>query len=133
MADFFNTQLFADEPGHFYGRPMLGVRSTRGRELAGLVRSCRLLWRPACIICDTARLPRDGFGYKVSSPGPVLFAARASGLNGRPFTMLNSEAWSPTLSSGSRKLAALNENVRTGVQLTEGSARYAGRPVDPAV
>ncbi len=110
LADFFNTQVSQTTLDDFNGRPMLVFRSTpedswqkvakQAIDVFGaltflFVLSPFFLFFAICI--------------KVSSPGPILFRQRRSGLNGRPFTMLKFRSMVTNAEQRKAELQALNE------------------------
>ncbi|HCV98018.1 MAG TPA: exopolysaccharide biosynthesis polyprenyl glycosylphosphotransferase, partial [Verrucomicrobiales bacterium] len=71
-----------------HGVPLLVFHTTPAASLQGLAKQgidfvgaffMLLLLSPVMLICALA--------VKFTSPGPVLFRQKRSGLNGRPFTM----------------------------------------------
>ncbi len=92
MADFFKTQISRTTVDEFYGRPMIVFRSTPeeswqkvGKNLIDFSGALSLLVLITFII---PIIPFVALAVKLSSPGPILFRQRRSGLNGQPFEML---------------------------------------------
>jgi len=89
MADFFNTHVSQTTLDDFNGRPMLVFRSTpadswqkvakNAIDMAGALFFLTLFSWAFLLIA---------LFIKATSPGPVLFRQKRSGLNGKPFTML---------------------------------------------
>ncbi len=110
LADFFNTQVSQTTLDDFNGRPMLVFRSTpedswqkvakQAIDVFGALAFLTVL-SPIFLIVAAA--------IKFSSPGPVLFRQRRSGLNGRPFTMLKFRSMVTNAEQRKAELQALNE------------------------
>lgn len=110
MADFFNTQVSQTTLDDFNGRPMLVFRSTpedswqkiakQAIDVFGALTFLLLLSWAFIIVALCIR---------VSSPGPILFRQRRSGLNGRPFTMLKFRSMVTDAEQLKVELQALNE------------------------
>ncbi|MGZ8938585.1 MAG: sugar transferase, partial [Limisphaerales bacterium] len=89
LADFFNTQVSQTTFDDLNGRPMLVFRSTpedswqrvakHALDVFGAL-AFLVFWSWAFLIIALT--------IKLTSPGPILFRQKRSGLNGKPFTML---------------------------------------------
>jgi exopolysaccharide biosynthesis polyprenyl glycosylphosphotransferase len=110
LADFFNTQVSQTTLDDFNGRPMLVFRSTPEDSWQKVAKQAidvfgamafLLVWSPVFVIVALA--------IRFSSPGPVLFRQRRSGLNGRPFTMLKFRSMVTDAEQLKVELQALNE------------------------
>ncbi len=110
LADFFNTQVSQTTFDDLNGRPMLVFRSTpedswqrvakHAIDIVGAV-SFLLVWSWAFLLIAIA--------IKLTSPGPVLFRQRRSGLNGKPFTMLKFRSMVTNAEQRKAELEVLNE------------------------
>lgn len=110
LADFFKTQISQTTVDDFYGRPMLVFRSGPetswqrvAKNIMDLVGSAFLLALLALPMLFVALL------IKLTSPGPVLFRQRRSGLNGEPFTMLKFRSMVTDAEQLKHELDVLNE------------------------
>ena len=109
-ADFFNTQIARTAVDDFHGVPLLVFHTTPTASLQGLAKQgidfvgaffMLLLLSPVMLICALA--------VKFTSPGPVLFRQKRSGLNGRPFTMFKFRSMGTNAEQRKHELAAMNE------------------------
>lgn len=110
MADFFNTQVSQTTLDDFNGRPMLVFRSTPEDSWQKVAKQAidvfgaltfLLAFSWAFIIVAAC--------IRLTSPGPILFRQRRSGLNGRPFTMLKFRSMVTDAEQLKVELQALNE------------------------
>jgi exopolysaccharide biosynthesis polyprenyl glycosylphosphotransferase len=110
LADFIKTQVSQTAADEFYGRPTLVFRC--GPEASwqrfikevfdvGAAFILIVLLAPLWLIVPIL--------LKISSPGPVFFKQRRSGLNGRPFTMLKFRTMVNNAEQLKQELAQLNE------------------------
>ena len=110
LADFFNTQLSRTTLDDFYGRPILVFRSTPEESWQGVA---KLLIDVvgAFLMLSTLAVPLliVTVWIRLSSPGPVLFRQKRSGLNGQPFTMLKFRSMVTDAEQRKQELEALNE------------------------
>jgi exopolysaccharide biosynthesis polyprenyl glycosylphosphotransferase len=110
LADFFNTQVSQTTLDDFNGRPMLVFRSTpedswqkvakHGIDIAGALLFLTFL-SPFFVLIALL--------IKFTSPGPVLFRQKRSGLNGKPFTMLKFRSMATDAEQRKAELQAINE------------------------
>jgi exopolysaccharide biosynthesis polyprenyl glycosylphosphotransferase len=110
LADFFKTQISRVSVDDFYGRPMLVFRSAPETSWQGLAKqvidvvgafvALLVLATPMLVVALLIRL---------TSPGPVLFRQRRSGLNGEPFVMLKFRSMRSDAEQLKHELEALNE------------------------
>lgn len=110
LADFFNTQVSQTTLDDFNGRPMLVFRSTPedswqkvAKQAIDVFGALAFLTILSPIFLLVALL------IKTTSPGPILFRQRRSGLNGKPFTMLKFRSMVTNAEQRKAELAALNE------------------------
>jgi len=110
LADFFNTQVSQTTLDDFNGRPMLVFRSTPEDSWQKVAKQAIDI--VGALVFLTLAAPFFLFfaiAIKLSSPGPVLFRQRRSGLNGRPFTMLKFRSMATDAEQRKAELQALNE------------------------
>lgn len=110
LADFFNTQVSQTTFDDLNGRPMLVFRSTPEDSWQKVAKHALDVCGAFAFLLVTA-LPFlfIALGIKLSSPGPVLFRQRRSGLNGKPFTMLKFRSMVTNAEQRKAELAILNE------------------------
>jgi exopolysaccharide biosynthesis polyprenyl glycosylphosphotransferase len=111
VADFFKTQISRTVLDDFYGRPVLVFRTTPEaswqsvlKQLLDMVGAVLLL----VITGPTILLPA-ALAIKLTSPGPVLFRQRRSGLNGHPFMIYKFRSMVTNAEQLKHELAAMNE------------------------
>ena len=110
LADFFNTQVSQTTFDDLNGRPMLVFRSTpedswqkvakHALDVFGAL-AFLIFWSWAFFIIALT--------IKLTSPGPILFRQKRSGLNGKPFTMLKFRSMVTNAEQRKHELAVLNE------------------------
>jgi exopolysaccharide biosynthesis polyprenyl glycosylphosphotransferase len=110
LADFFNTQVSQTTLDDFNGRPMLVFRSTPEDSWQKVAKQAIDVFGALALMLLTSPIFLIvGIAIKASSPGPILFRQRRSGLNGRPFTMLKFRSMVTNAEQRKAELAALNE------------------------
>jgi exopolysaccharide biosynthesis polyprenyl glycosylphosphotransferase len=110
LADFFKTQLSKTVLESFIERPTLVFRSTPedswqavAKHAMDTVGALLLLWLLAFPFVVIALLIR------ITSPGPVFFRQKRSGLNGKPFTMYKFRSMVNDAEQRKHEFARLNE------------------------
>ena len=110
LADFFNTQVSQTTIDDLNGRPMLVFRSTPEDSWQRVAKQAidvfgafafLVLFAPVFILFALL--------IKITSPGPILFRQRRSGLNGKPFTMLKFRSMVTNAEQRKAELEVLNE------------------------
>lgn len=89
LADFYKTSVAKAAFDDLLGTPTLVVRSTPAASWQLLCKA--VIDRAgalALLILGAPLLAATALGIRLTSPGPVLFRQRRSGLHGKPFTML---------------------------------------------
>jgi exopolysaccharide biosynthesis polyprenyl glycosylphosphotransferase len=110
LADFFNTQVSQTTMDDFNGRPMLVFRSTPEDSWQKLAKQAiDVFGALAFLLFLSPVFLLIALGIKMTSPGPILFRQRRSGLNGRPFTMLKFRSMVTNAEQRKAELQALNE------------------------
>ena len=109
-ADFFNTQIARTAVDDFHGVPLLVFHSAPTASLQGLTKKAidfagalamLVLLSPVFLLCALL--------VKITSPGPILFRQKRSGINGRPFTMYKFRSMGTNAEQRKHELAAMNE------------------------
>lgn len=110
VADFFKAEISRTSFDDFYGWPVLVFRSTPdsswprvAKQAIDTVGSFLLLVFGAPFFGLIALL------IKSTSPGPVLFRQKRSGVNGRPFTLYKFRTMVTNAEQLKHELAAMNE------------------------
>src|ERR1035438_10413796 len=110
VADFFKTQVSRTSFDDYYGWPVLVFRSTPEsswqrvlKQLMDMTGSFLVLALGWPLFALIALL------IKFSSPGPVLFRQKRSGINGQPFTIYKFRTMVTNAEQLQHELAAMNE------------------------
>ena len=110
LADFFNTQVSQTTLDDFNGRPILVFRSTPEDGWQRLAKQALdMIGAAIFLTCFSPFFITFALIIKFSSPGPILFRQKRSGLNGRPFTMLKFRSMVTDAEQLKAELQALNE------------------------
>lgn len=110
LADFFNTQVSQTTLDDFNGRPILVFRSTPEDSWQKVAKQAiDVFGALTFLLAFSWAFILIAAGIKLTSPGPVLFRQRRSGLNGRPFTMLKFRSMVTDAEQLKVELQALNE------------------------
>ncbi len=111
LADFFKTNISRTSMDDFCGRPTLVFQSAPedswqafAKQVIDIVGAAAML----LIVTPIFMLPA-ALVIRFTSPGPILFRQKRSGLNGRPFTMLKFRTMVTDAEQRKDELAALNE------------------------
>lgn len=110
VADFFKTQISRTSFDDFYGQPVMVFRTTpeTGWQSA-LKRPFDFVGAALFLIVFSPVLLVIALLVKFTSPGPVLFRQKRSGLNGRPFTIYKFRTMTVDAEQRKHELAARNE------------------------
>ena len=111
MADFFKTNISRTSMDDFCGRPTLVFQSTPEDSWQGLAKHVIDFVGAAfmLLIVGPTLMLMAAVAIRMTSPGPVLFRQKRSGLNGRPFTMLKFRTMETDAEQRRDELAAFNE------------------------
>jgi len=110
VADFFRTQISRTSIDDFYGHPVLVFRTTPGASWESVLK--QLIDRIGALIALVLLSPfllLFGLIVKFSSPGPIFFRQKRSGLNGQPFTLYKFRTMVTNAEQLQHELAAMNE------------------------
>jgi exopolysaccharide biosynthesis polyprenyl glycosylphosphotransferase len=110
LADFFNTQVSQTTFDDLNGRPMLVFRSTPEDSWQKVAKHAIDVFGALAFLVVTA-IPffLIALAIKLTSPGPIFFKQRRSGLNGKPFTMLKFRSMVTNAEQRKAELAIINE------------------------
>jgi exopolysaccharide biosynthesis polyprenyl glycosylphosphotransferase len=110
VADFFKTQISRTSFDDFYGWPVLVFRSAPDASWQGVAKQLLdFLGSFVLLVLMALPLAVVALLIKLTSPGPVLFRQRRSGLNGRPFTIYKFRTMVTNAEQLKHELAAMNE------------------------
>jgi exopolysaccharide biosynthesis polyprenyl glycosylphosphotransferase len=110
LADFFKTQISQTTLDELRGRPILVFRSTPEASWQALAKHAVDFVGAACLLIVSAPILLGvAISIRLTSPGPILFRQRRSGLNGKPFTMLKFRSMVTNAEQRKQELAAFNE------------------------
>ena len=110
VADFFKTQISRTSFDDFYGRPVLVFHSGPESGWQAVVK--QLLDVVGAIVLMVVFSPFLLFAalaIKFTSPGPILFKQKRSGLNGQPFTMYKFRSMVTNAEQRQHEILAMNE------------------------
>ena len=109
-ADFFNTQIARTAVDDFHGVPLLVFHSAPAASLQGLAKQMiDFAGAAALLVLLSPVLLGCALLVKITSPGPILFRQKRSGINGRPFTMYKFRSMATNAEQRKHELAAMNE------------------------
>ncbi len=111
MADFFKTNISRTSMDDFCGRPTLVFQSTPEESWQGFAKHVIDIVGAAIMLLVLAPtlMALAAVAIRLTSPGPILFRQKRSGLNGRPFTMLKFRTMVTDAEQRKDEMAAFNE------------------------
>jgi exopolysaccharide biosynthesis polyprenyl glycosylphosphotransferase len=110
LADFFATQIAHASFDELFGRPLIVFRSAPETSWQVLLKMLLDFVGASLLIVLTSPLMLlVGLLIKWSSPGPVLFRQKRSGLNGAPFEIFKFRTMKTNAEQMKDELAAMNE------------------------
>src|SRR5688572_23576563 len=110
LADFFNTQVSQTTFDDLNGRPMLVFRSTPEDSWQKVAKHVIDVFGAISFLtfCSPLFL-LIAIAIKLTSPGPIFFRQKRSGLNGKPFTMLKFRSMVTNAEQRKAELEIINE------------------------
>jgi exopolysaccharide biosynthesis polyprenyl glycosylphosphotransferase len=110
-ADFFRPQISRVSLDDFLGRPILVFRSTPETSWQSVAKQVFDFFGAAIalVIAIPFLFLPIALVIKLTSPGPVFFKQKRSGLNGRPFTLYKFRTMVTNAEQFQQELAAMNE------------------------
>jgi len=110
VADFFRTQISRASFDQLYGRPVMVFRATPEASWQAVLKALiDFFGSLVALIVLAPFLIGVALLIKFTSPGPVLFRQKRSGLNGRPFTIYKFRTMVVDAEQRQQELAAKNE------------------------
>jgi exopolysaccharide biosynthesis polyprenyl glycosylphosphotransferase len=110
IADFFSTQISRTSFDELTGRPLLIFRTTPEASWQGMAKQLMdFLGASALLLLLSPVLLGIAAAIRYSSPGPVLFRQKRSGINGTPFTIYKFRTMITNAEQFKQELAAMNE------------------------
>ena len=110
VADFFSTQISRMNFDEFLGRPVMVFRTAPEASWQSMAKSALDFFGSLfLLILSCVPMLVLAVLIKLTSPGPVLFRQKRSGLNGRPFTMFKFRTMVTNAEQLKKELDALNE------------------------
>jgi exopolysaccharide biosynthesis polyprenyl glycosylphosphotransferase len=112
IADFFSTQISRTSFDELFGRPLLVFRTTPEASWQSLAKQLldffgALVLLVLLIVIPV--IPLIALAIKLTSPGPVLFRQKRSGINGTPFTIYKFRTMGTNAEQFKHELEAMNE------------------------
>ena len=110
IADFFSTQISRTSFDELLGRPLLVFRTTPEASWQSLAK--QLLDFFGALFLLIVHLPfflAITLAIKLTSPGPVFFRQKRSGINGAPFTIYKFRTMNTNAEQFKHELEAMNE------------------------
>lgn len=110
IADFFSTQISRTSFDELLGRPLLVFRTTPEASWQSLAKQLldffgALFW----LVVLSPVFLAIALAIKLSTPGPVFFRQKRSGINGAPFTIYKFRTMATNAEQFQHELAAMNE------------------------
>ena len=110
IADFFSTQISRTSFDELLGRPLLVFRTTPEASWQSLAKQLldffgALFW----LVVLSPVFLAIAAAIKFTSPGPVFFRQKRSGINGSPFTIYKFRTMNTNAEQFKHELAAMNE------------------------
>ncbi len=110
VADFFKTQISRTSFDDFYGRPMLVFHSGPENSWQAVVKQLiDLVGSALLLILASPLFLLAAIAIKATSPGPIFFKQKRSGLNGQPFTMYKFRSMVTNAEQRQHEILSMNE------------------------
>ncbi len=110
VADFFKTQISRTSFDDFYGRPMLVFHSGPENSWQAVVKQLVDLVGAAILLVFTSPFFLFAtLAIKFTSPGPIFFKQKRSGINGQPFTMYKFRSMVTNAEQRQHEILSMNE------------------------
>ncbi|MGB7749681.1 MAG: sugar transferase [Verrucomicrobiia bacterium] len=112
LADFFGTQISSARFDELLGHPLLVFRTTPDTSWQGIAKQLMDFFGALVLLVLLTVIPvipLIALAIKLTSPGPVFFRQRRSGLNGSPFTLYKFRTMGTNAEQLKHELEAMNE------------------------
>ncbi len=112
VADFFSTQISRTSFDELLGRPLLIFRTTPEASWQSLAKQLLDFFGAMfllVLLTVIPVIPLIALAIKISSPGPVFFRQKRSGINGSPFTIYKFRTMVTNAEQFKHELEAMNE------------------------
>jgi exopolysaccharide biosynthesis polyprenyl glycosylphosphotransferase len=112
VADFFGTQISCARFDELLGYPLLVFRTTPETSWQGVIKQLMDFFGALVLLVlllVIPVIPLIALAIKLTSPGPVLFRQKRSGLNGAPFTLYKFRTMVTNAEQFKHELEAMNE------------------------
>jgi exopolysaccharide biosynthesis polyprenyl glycosylphosphotransferase len=112
IADFFSTQISRTSFDELIGRPLLVFRTTPEASWQSLAKQFLDILGALFLLLFLIVIPVIpviALAIKITSPGPVLFRQKRSGINGTPFTIYKFRTMNTNAEQFKHELEAMNE------------------------
>jgi exopolysaccharide biosynthesis polyprenyl glycosylphosphotransferase len=112
IADFFSTQISRTSFDELVGRPLLVFRTTPEASWQGVAKQLADLSGAFLLLVFLSVIPvipLIALAIKFTSPGPVFFRQKRSGINGKPFTIYKFRTMITNAEQFKHELEAMNE------------------------
>jgi exopolysaccharide biosynthesis polyprenyl glycosylphosphotransferase len=110
VADFFKTQISRTSFDDFYGRPILVFHSGPENSWQAVLKQfLDLVGALALLVLTSPLFLFSAIAIKLTSPGPILFKQKRSGLNGQPFTMYKFRSMVTNAEQRQHEILSMNE------------------------
>jgi len=110
VADFFKTQISRTSFDDFYGRPMLVFHSGPENSWQAVVKQLvDLVGAAILLVFSSPFFLFAAIAIKFTSPGPIFFKQKRSGINGQPFTMYKFRSMVTNAEQRQHEILSMNE------------------------
>jgi exopolysaccharide biosynthesis polyprenyl glycosylphosphotransferase len=112
IADFFSTQISRTSFDELVGRPLLVFRTTPEASWQSVAKQLLDLFGAFFLLVSlivVPVIPLIALAIKFTSPGPVFFRQKRSGINGTPFTIYKFRTMGTNAEQFKHELEAMNE------------------------
>lgn len=110
VADFFKTQISRTSFDQFYGRPVLVFHSGPEDSWQGVIKQLiDFVGAAIFLLLSSPLFLFAAIAIKFTSPGPIFFRQKRSGVNGQPFMMYKFRSMVTNAEQRKHEILAMNE------------------------